>query len=170
MVMPAAASTPFSPSSKSLISSSIFSGAVPVFGSSPIRPARYSVFPVRIASLNGNCASLPGRLIAFLVGCIVTCENAPRTVIIPATAKTTTRKPMRRFMNYLHSDDMRERCKISIDNSSENKERDEPGEGHAEIAGATGGVPGAAALDRCSGDCEGNDPESAGEFHRGADD
>src|SRR6266851_9775969 len=106
MVMPAAASTSFSPSSKILISSSIFSGAFPVFGSSPILPARYRVFPARIASLNGNCAGLSGRLIAFLVGCIVTCENAPRTVRIPATAKTTARKLMRRFILCLHSNDL----------------------------------------------------------------
>src|SRR6266566_2341136 len=42
---------------------------------------------------------------AFLVGCIVTCENAPRTVIIPATAKTTVRKLMRRFILCLPSND-----------------------------------------------------------------
>src|SRR5712692_2615166 len=53
-----------------------------------------------------SVASLPGRLIAFLVGWIVTCENAPCTVRIPATTKTTTRKLMRRFMNCLHSDDL----------------------------------------------------------------
>src|SRR5713226_3256325 len=106
MVMPAAASTSFSLSSRILISSSIFSGAFPVFGSNPIRPARYSVLPERIASLNGNSADLPGRLITFLVGCIVTCENAPRTVIIPATAKTTTRKLMRRFIPSLLSNDL----------------------------------------------------------------
>src|SRR5712692_9307122 len=53
-----------------------------------------------------SVASLSGRLIAFLVGCIVTCENAPCTVRIPATAKTTTRKLMRRFMICLHSNDL----------------------------------------------------------------
>src|SRR6266480_6630835 len=98
MLIPACASTAFSPSSRFLISSSICSGAFPVFGSRPSRPAKYSVFPERTASLNGSCAGLSGRLMAFRVGCIVTCENAPCTVRIPATAKTTTRKLMRRFI------------------------------------------------------------------------
>ena len=48
-------------SSRILISSSILSGAFPVFGSRPIRPARYSVLPVKIASLNGACTVFPGR-------------------------------------------------------------------------------------------------------------
>src|SRR5216683_6956117 len=106
MVMPAAASTSFSLSSKILISSSIFSGAFPVFGSRPIRPARYSVFPAKIASLNGASIGPPDSLMTFLVGCIATCENAPRTVRIPATAKITTRKLMRRFILCLHSNDL----------------------------------------------------------------
>src|SRR5713226_295846 len=103
MVIPACASTSFSPSSNSLISSSIFSGGFPVFGSRPIRPARYSVFPDRIASLNGASIGPPASLITFLVGCIVTCENAPCTVSIPPTTKTIARKPMRRFILCLHS-------------------------------------------------------------------
>src|SRR6266550_6566713 len=109
MLIPACASTAFSPSSRFLISSSICSGAFPVFGSRPSRPAKYSVFPDRIASLNGSCAGLSGRLMAFLAGCIVTCEPALCTVRIPATAKTTTRKLMRRFMFCLHSNDLPDR-------------------------------------------------------------
>src|SRR5207245_7468887 len=59
----------------------------------------------KMASLNGACMGPPASLITFLVGCMVTCENAPRTVIIPATAKTTTRKLMRRFILCLPSND-----------------------------------------------------------------
>src|SRR6266700_146146 len=106
MVIPAWASTSFSPSSSNLISSSILSGTLLVFGSTPILPARYSVFPDRIPSLNGACTGPPANLITFLVGCIVTCENAPRTVKIPATANATNRKLMRRFMFSLHSNDL----------------------------------------------------------------
>src|SRR5882762_8734609 len=106
IVIPAWASTSFSPSSRILISSSIFSGAFPVFGSNPIRPARYNVLPARIASLNGACTGPPASLITLRAACGVGCENAPRTVRIPATAKTTTRKLMRRFMNCLHSNDL----------------------------------------------------------------
>src|SRR5260370_28157201 len=58
-----------------------------------------------MASLNGACIGPPASLITFLVGCMVTCENAPRTVIIPATAKTTARKLMRRFILCLPSND-----------------------------------------------------------------
>src|SRR5213082_683656 len=110
MLIPACASTAFSPSSRFLISSSICSGAFPVFGSRPSRPAKYSVLPERIASLNGSCAGLSGRLMAFRVGCIVTCENAPCTVRIPATAKTTTRKLMRRFI----FPSIRLTCRVSV--------------------------------------------------------
>src|SRR5216683_1159247 len=106
MVIPACASTSFSPSRSNLISSSIFSGAFPVFGSRPIRPATYSVFPARIASLNGNCALISPSLIALLVDCGVGCENAPRTVRIPATTKIITRKLLRRFIVCLHSNDL----------------------------------------------------------------
>src|SRR6266704_6462686 len=106
MVIPAWASTSFSPSSSNLISSSIFSGTWLVFGSTPILPARYSVFPDRIPSLNGACTGPPANLITFLVGCIVTCESAPRTVKIPATANATNRKLIRRFMFSLHSNDL----------------------------------------------------------------
>src|SRR5437660_11022078 len=51
-----------------------------------------------MASLNGAVIGPPAILITFLVACGVGCENAPRTVRIPATAKTTARKLMRRFM------------------------------------------------------------------------
>src|SRR5882724_10276061 len=98
MVMPACASTAFSPSSKFLISSSIFSGVFPVFGSNPSRPARYSVFPARIPSLNGNCELSSPSLIAFLVVCGEAFENAPFTVRTPATARAITKIPVRRFM------------------------------------------------------------------------
>src|SRR5436309_8344693 len=106
MVIPAAASTSFSLSNKILISSSILSGAFPVFGSSPSRPARYSVLPDRIASLDGNCALRSPTLIAFRVGWIVTCDNAPRTVNIPPNTNTTTRKLIRRFILSLHSNSL----------------------------------------------------------------
>src|SRR6266849_2059530 len=103
IVMPACASTAFSPSSKFLISSSIFSGVFPVFGSSPSRPAKYSVFPARIPSLNGNCELRSPSLIAFLVVCGEAFENAPFTVRTPATARAITKNPVRRFMFSLHS-------------------------------------------------------------------
>src|SRR5439155_2344808 len=80
---------------------------LPVFGSMPIRPARYSVFPARMASLNGAVIGPPAILITLRVACGVGCENAPRTVRIPATAKTAVRKPMRRFMFPLHLNGLR---------------------------------------------------------------
>src|SRR5258707_8639791 len=106
MVIPAAASTFFSLSSKILISSSIFSGAFPVFGSSPIRPARYSVFPTRMPSLNGACTGPPASLIALRDPWGVACENAPRIVKNAATIKTTATMLMRRFILCLPSIDL----------------------------------------------------------------
>src|SRR5438132_12506053 len=51
-----------------------------------------------MASLNGAVIGPPVILITLRVACGVGCENAPRTVRIPATARTAVRKPMRRFM------------------------------------------------------------------------
>src|SRR2546427_2671294 len=63
-----------------------------------------------MASLNGACLGPPASLITFLGGCMLTCENAPCTVRIPATAKTTTRKLMRRFI----FPSIRLTCRVSV--------------------------------------------------------
>src|SRR5438552_16095286 len=60
-----------------------------------------------MASLNGAVIGPPASLITLRVACGVGCENAPRTVRIPATAKTAVRKPMRRFMFPLHLNGLR---------------------------------------------------------------
>src|SRR5216683_272529 len=91
MVIPACARTSFSPSSSSLISSSIFSGTFPVFGSMPMRPARYSVSPNTIPSLKGAFTNLFGSLIALRSNCPDDC--APYKVKLPAiTSKCRSSK------------------------------------------------------------------------------
>src|SRR5215475_5788823 len=99
MVMPAWARTSFSPSRRSLISSSTLSGALPVFGSSPMRPARYNVSPASTASLNGACTLFPGKSMYLREACGVGCERRPATVRIPATRRPARTIPTRRFMN-----------------------------------------------------------------------
>src|SRR5258707_11628599 len=98
MVIPACARTSLSPSSNSLISSSIFSGTFPVLGSMPIRPARYSVSPKTIPSLKGAFTNLFGSLIALRSNCPDDCEYALCNVRLPAINSATRTIPIRRFM------------------------------------------------------------------------
>src|SRR5262249_22114271 len=75
-------------------------GTFPVFGSTPIRPARYKVFPVRMPSLNGACTGPPASLMTLRVACGVDCEKLPCTVVrIPAATKTTKPNTILRFMS-----------------------------------------------------------------------
>src|SRR5271167_2972273 len=101
MVMLACASVVLYPSSSNLISSSIFSGALPVFGSSPMLPAMYSVSPARMALLYGACTGLSGRLMARRFDGESVCENAPSTVAMTGSASSIANTGTRRFMTIL---------------------------------------------------------------------
>src|SRR6266853_1896684 len=96
MVIPACSSTALIWSSRILISSVISAGALPDL-SKPIRPARYSVLPVRMPSLNGNCGLASGRWMARRLNCAGAWENAPLTVSNMAATSATNAKTALRF-------------------------------------------------------------------------
>src|SRR5229473_2382115 len=96
MVIPACSRVALIWSSRILISSVISAGTLPDL-SRPMRPARYSVLPVKMPPLNGACGLSSGRRIARRLGCAGAWENAPRTVSNPAAASTRNTKPALRF-------------------------------------------------------------------------
>src|ERR1051326_6100616 len=101
MVIPACASTSFSPSNNNLISSALFSGTFPFFGSLQIRPAKYRVSPKTMPALKGAFTNFVGSLIALRAVCPDDWEYAPCTMRIPAIKRMGSTIPIRRFMGKL---------------------------------------------------------------------
>src|ERR1700686_5671741 len=96
MVIPACSRVALIWSSSSLISSPPSAGALPLL-SSPMRPAKYNVLPVRIPPLNGACGLSSGKRMARRPDCAGACGDAPRTVSIPTATSAMSAKPTRRF-------------------------------------------------------------------------